>query len=109
MKPGQPLDGAYTDENTDLVAAGCSNLVRHIENTKSFGIPVVVAINSFPTDTADELEIVRRAAIEAGAEDAVVCTHHSEVGKPFPGKFSSYFALATLVGEDFLSRRTPRS
>lgn len=82
VKPGQPLDGAYTDENTDLVAAGCSNLVRHIQNTKSFGIPVVVAINSFPTDTADELEIVRRAAIEAGAEDAVVCTHHSEVGTP---------------------------
>lgn len=80
VKPGQPLDGAYTDENTDLVAAGCSNLVRHIENTKAFGIPVIVAINSFPTDTADELEIVRRAAIEAGAENAVVCSHHSEGG-----------------------------
>jgi len=80
VKPGQQLAGAYTDENTALVAAGASNMVRHIANTRSFGIPVVVAINSFPTDTPAELELVRQAAIAAGASDAVVCAHHSQGG-----------------------------
>jgi len=80
VKPGQRLDNAYTDENTDMVTAGCANLVRHIQNTKAFGIPVIIAINSFPTDTPAELEIVRLASIAAGAEDAVVCSHHSQGG-----------------------------
>jgi methylenetetrahydrofolate dehydrogenase (NADP+) / methenyltetrahydrofolate cyclohydrolase / formyltetrahydrofolate synthetase len=72
---GKPLDSAYTDENLDLLRAGLGNLQHHIKNALKFGIPVVVAVNSFATDTPAEVELVRQAAVEAGAEDAVVSTH----------------------------------
>ncbi len=69
---GKPLDSAYTKENLELLRAGLPNLVQHIENAKLFGIPVVVAVNSFKTDSRAELELVREAAIKAGAEDSVI-------------------------------------
>jgi formyltetrahydrofolate synthetase len=78
---GQPLDPAYTEENLDLLRAGLGNLQAHIKNALSFGIPVVVAVNSFATDTKAEVELVREAAIEAGAEDAVVARHWMEGGE----------------------------
>jgi len=78
---GRPLDAAYTDENLDLIRAGLPNLQRHIKNALKFGIPVVVAVNSFATDTPAEVELVRQAAVAAGAEDAVVCTHWMDGGK----------------------------
>ena len=81
VKAGQPLDHSYTTENVDLVREGMCNLVRHIENTKAFGIPVVVAINSFPTDTEAEHAVIRELSLAAGADDAVLCTHHSHGGK----------------------------
>ncbi len=61
-------------ENVEAVKKGCANLVRHIRNVKSFGVPVVVAINHFVTDTAAETETVRAAAAAHGV-DAVECTH----------------------------------
>jgi len=69
--PGRPLDPAYTQENIELLKAGCCNLTRHVENAKKFGLNVVVAVNRFTADTDREVEVVRQAAIEAGAEDAV--------------------------------------
>jgi len=72
---GKPLDAAYTDENLDLLRAGLPNLQHHIKNALRFGIPVVVAVNSFAADTDKEVELVRQASVDAGAEDAVVCTH----------------------------------
>jgi formyltetrahydrofolate synthetase len=78
---GKPLDTAYTDENLDLLRAGLPNLQHHIRNVLRFGVPVVVAVNSFATDTPAEVELVRKAAVEAGAEDAVVCTHWMDGGK----------------------------
>lgn len=80
VKAGQPLDPAYTDENLELLEAGISNLRAHIANAKSYGIPVVVAINKFHTDTEKEVELVRKAAIEAGAEDAVMSDHWAKGG-----------------------------
>ena len=77
---GKPLDAAYREEDVALVAAGCANLVRHIENTASFGVPVVVAVNKFATDTDAELAAVRDAALGAGAVAAVVCDHHARGG-----------------------------
>ena len=68
---GKPLASAYTEENLELLEKGCANLVKHIENVRRFGIPVVVAVNRFTTDTAAEIELVRQVAIAAGAEDAV--------------------------------------
>jgi formyltetrahydrofolate synthetase len=81
VKAGAPLAPEYTEENLDLLAAGMPNLEAHIENAKSFGIPVVVAVNSFKDDTLAEVELVRDAAIKAGAEDAVVTRHWMEGGK----------------------------
>lgn len=78
---GKPLDPAYTEENLDLLRAGLGNLQAHIKNALRFGIPVVVAVNSFATDTQAEVELVRQAAIDAGAEDAVVATHWMNGGE----------------------------
>ena len=78
---GKPLDPAYTEENLELLQAGLGNLRTHIKNALRFGIPVVVAVNSFATDTPAEVELVREAAIEAGAEDAVVSTHWMDGGE----------------------------
>jgi methylenetetrahydrofolate dehydrogenase (NADP+)/methenyltetrahydrofolate cyclohydrolase/formyltetrahydrofolate synthetase len=78
---GRPLDPLYTQENLDLLRNGLPNLERHIQNARKFGVPVVVAINAFPTDTPAELELVCRAAREAGALDAVVSTHWRDGGR----------------------------
>jgi formyltetrahydrofolate synthetase len=78
---GKPLDPAYTDENLELLRAGLGNLQHHIKNVLRFGIPVVVAVNSFKDDTPAEIELVRQAAAEAGAEDAVVARHWMEGGE----------------------------
>ena len=78
VQAGKPLDFAYLEENVNMVKDGCSNLTRHIENTRSFGIPVVIAINAFPTDTPAEHEAIRTAALAAGASAVEICTHHAE-------------------------------
>ena len=70
VTPGKPLHKAYTEENLDLLKAGCGNLKKHIENARLFGVRVVVAVNRFTSDTDREVELVREAAMEAGAEGA---------------------------------------
>jgi formyltetrahydrofolate synthetase len=72
---GSPLAPVYSEENLDLLEKGCSNLVRMIGIARSFGIPVVVAVNRFHTDTDAEIELVRKLARAAGAEDAVAANH----------------------------------
>jgi len=78
---GKPLAAEYTDENLELLKKGLPNLVQHIENALKYGVNVVVAVNSFSTDTEAEVEMVRQAAIHAGAMDAVVSRHWMEGGK----------------------------
>ncbi|MBI9100517.1 MAG: formate--tetrahydrofolate ligase [Spirochaetaceae bacterium] len=80
VTPGRDLDPIYKEENKELVEKGCDNLIAHIKNANKFGIPVVVAINTFPTDTAAEQEIIRKKAIDAGAFDAVVANHWADGG-----------------------------
>src|SRR5262249_47872291 len=77
---GQPFAHASLEENLALLEKGCSNLIRHIGNARSFGIPVVVAVNRFKTDTDAEVELVRKLSIAAGAEDAVRSNHWAEGG-----------------------------
>ncbi|KPL83526.1 formate--tetrahydrofolate ligase [Levilinea saccharolytica] len=73
---GKPLDTAYIQENLELLRAGMPNLLHHIQSARKFGIPVVVAVNSFATDTEAELELIRKMSIEeGGAVDAVVSRH----------------------------------
>ncbi|MGC1429953.1 MAG: formate--tetrahydrofolate ligase [Albidovulum sp.] len=62
------------DENVDAVRKGCPNLGRHISNVKSFGVPVVVAINHFHSDTDAEVAAVQAYVAEQGAE-AILCKH----------------------------------
>ena len=78
---GKPLASEYTDENLDLLQKGLPNMVQHIENALKYGVNVVVAVNSFANDTDAEVELVRKAAIEAGALDAVVSRHWMVGGK----------------------------
>lgn len=67
VKPGAPLDEAYLKENLKLLEAGCSNLVAHIETVKKSGVTPVVCINSFYTDTKNEIALIRRVAEANGA------------------------------------------
>ncbi len=78
---GKPLAPEYTDENLGLLKAGLANLERHIQNAGKFGVNVVVAVNSFATDTPAEVELIRKSALEFGAMDAVVSTHWADGGK----------------------------
>jgi formyltetrahydrofolate synthetase len=78
---GKPLDDAYTTENLELLAAGIPNLARHIKNVRSYGIPVVVAINSFSTDSQAEVDLLVDQARAAGAFDAIRCDHWAHGGR----------------------------
>jgi formyltetrahydrofolate synthetase len=79
--PGRPLDPAYTQENLALLEKGLVNLEANIKIAKLFGVPVVVAINRFPTDTAREIELVKKAAVSFGAEAGVESRVWAEGGK----------------------------
>jgi methylenetetrahydrofolate dehydrogenase (NADP+)/methenyltetrahydrofolate cyclohydrolase/formyltetrahydrofolate synthetase len=70
--PGRPLNKAYTEEDIELLKAGMPNLIQHIENARKFGVPVVVAVNRFTSDTDAEIETIREAALTAGADDSVL-------------------------------------
>ncbi len=78
---GKPLDPALLEENVEAVRLGAQNLAKQIENVRLVGIPAVVAINSFPTDTTAEVEAIREVALAAGARDAVVATHFVHGGE----------------------------
>jgi methylenetetrahydrofolate dehydrogenase (NADP+)/methenyltetrahydrofolate cyclohydrolase/formyltetrahydrofolate synthetase len=78
---GRPLDKAYTEENLSLLQAGLPNLLAHIKTVKRFGLPVVVAINYFPTDSWAEIQAIKEAALEGGASSAVEAHHWSQGGE----------------------------
>jgi formyltetrahydrofolate synthetase len=107
---GKPLAPEYTDENLELLRAGLPNLERHIQNAIKYGVNVVVAVNSFATDTKAEVELVRDAALKMGAMDAVVSTHWADGGlgakklaeavvkaAEKPSKFKFLYALDTTT------------
>jgi formyltetrahydrofolate synthetase len=103
VKAGTPLAPEYTEENLELLKAGLPNLQAHIENAKRFGIPVVVAVNNFKEDTKAEVRMVRKAAIKAGAEDAVISRHWMEGGKGSVKLAEAVVAACELPGNfDFL-------
>ena len=69
--PGKPMPEEYSGENVGWVEKGCENLIHHINNVRKAGISPVVCINSFYTDTKDEIKKVRELAEAAGAKVAV--------------------------------------
>jgi formyltetrahydrofolate synthetase len=78
---GKPLPVELTTENLEALEKGADNLKAHIGIARRFGVPVVVAINHFATDTDNEVELLRKVATEAGAEDAVMTDHWARGGE----------------------------
>lgn len=76
--PGKPLDTAYTETNLELVEKGLENLKAHIETVHTSGVPVVVCINHFHTDSDEEIELITRTVKANGARVAV--SRHWEKG-----------------------------
>ncbi|TFG78591.1 MAG: formate--tetrahydrofolate ligase, partial [Spirochaetales bacterium] len=80
VSPGKPLAKEYKEENVELVKKGLANLEAHLGIVRKFGVPAVVAINAFPTDSEAEWAVIKEAAIKAGAVDAVVARNWAEGG-----------------------------
>jgi formate--tetrahydrofolate ligase len=98
---GKPLDPALTEENVEAVRTGASNLAKQIENVRLFGVPVVVAINAFPTDTPAEVQAIREVALEAGAHAAVVATHFVDGGAGAADLAEAVWAAASEGAPNF--------
>ena len=80
IRPGHPLDPGLLTEDLEVLAEGACNLRKQIANVRAFGVPVVVAINRFGTDTDAEHELIRVVALDAGACAAVSHTLHADGG-----------------------------
>jgi formate--tetrahydrofolate ligase len=98
---GKPLDPALLEENVDAVAAGGANLAKQIENVLLFNVPVVVAINAFPTDTPAEIAAVREVALAVGARDAVLANHYADGGAGAADLAEAVWAAAEVGAPDF--------
>ena len=81
ITPGATLHAVYRTENVEILRKGCVNLRKHISNARLYGIPVVVAINRFETDTEAEIAVVKEEALAAGADDAIPANLWAEGGK----------------------------
>ncbi len=96
---GKPLDPGLLAEDLDGLAAGMVNLEKHIENVNKFGIPTVVCVNAFATDTPAEIDMIRERAISAGASDAVVSTHWADGGEGAEDLAKAVITAAELPSE----------
>ncbi len=111
VSPGKALDKAYTEKNTSLVEKGLENLLAHIDTIKLSGVQPVVCINHFYTDADEEIALIRKAAVSAGARVAV--SRHWEKGGEgavelaetvadvcaTPPKFKFLYELSTPLSE----------
>jgi formate--tetrahydrofolate ligase len=98
---GKPLDPALTSENVGAVTSGAANLARQVANVRIFGVPVVVAINAFPTDTAAEHQAVHDVALAARAEAAVVARHFTDGGDGATELAEAVWAASEAGSPDF--------
>ncbi len=98
---GKPLDPALLAENPEAVRAGAANLAKQIENVLLFNVPVVVAINSFPTDTPAEVRAVQEVSLAAGARAAVVANHWSHGGAGAEDLAAAVWEAAEAGAPDF--------
>ncbi len=83
------------DGGAEAIEIGCANLERHIRNIKGFGLEAVVAVNRFPNDTDDEVQLVRKLSMERGA-------YAAEVNEAFEqgGKGAAALAEAVVAAAD---------
>jgi formate--tetrahydrofolate ligase len=98
---GKPLDPALLENNPEGVRKGAANLVKQIQNVRTFGVPVVVAINIFPTDTAEEIATIKEIALAAGARDAVEARHFVNGGEGAVELAKAVWAAAEEGSPDF--------
>ncbi len=78
---GKALPKELTDLNLKDVEAGAANMVKHIENVRQHGVTPIVAINMFPGDHREEVDLIKKIAVEAGALGASPCEHFAKGGK----------------------------
>ncbi len=86
--------------NIDAVVSGGANLAHHVGIVRSFGLPVVVAINNFDGDGADELKAAKEIALEAGAIDAVECSGFANGGEGGVALAEAVVRAAAATGND---------
>jgi formate--tetrahydrofolate ligase len=98
---GKPLDPALLENNPAAVTRGAANLAKHIENVLTFGVPAVVAVNLFPTDTREEIAALREAALAAGALDVVESSHFVDGGKGAENLARAVWAAAQEGAPEF--------
>ena len=98
---GRPLDPALTAENVEAVRRGCANLAAQVEVVRQYAVPVVVAINSYPTDTPAEVEAVREAALAAGARGVAVADHYARGGAGAEALAAEVWEAASEGAPDF--------
>jgi formate--tetrahydrofolate ligase len=77
---GKPLPKELTGENLVALEKGAANMAAHIRIARLFGVPVVVAVNRFSTDTDKEIKLLEKVALEAGAFRAVMTDHWAKGG-----------------------------
>ena len=77
---GTPAERADTEDRRSILLRGTQNLAQHIRIVSQYGVPALVAINAFEADEPWELELIRQAAIDSGAKDAVVSRHYTDGG-----------------------------
>jgi formate--tetrahydrofolate ligase len=91
---------ALSQPNLEAVVAGGANLAHHVGIVRSFGLPVVVAINRFDGDSADELKAAKETALEAEATDAVECSGFAEGGEGGVALAEAVVRAAAATGND---------
>ncbi len=91
---------ALSQPNLEAVVAGGANLAHHVGIVRSFGLPVVVAINRFDGDGADELKAAKETALEAEAIDAVECSGFAEGGEGGVALAEAVVRAAAATGND---------
>jgi formate--tetrahydrofolate ligase len=96
---GRPMDPGLAIEDLESIERGAVNLQKHLENVRALGVPAVVAINRFKTDTQAELDLVRKIALDSGAADAQI----SEVWE-FGGEGGRGLANAVIAAAESSER-----
>lgn len=100
IKAGKPMDATIEQEHLEALDEGIHNLHDHLANVRRFGLPAIVAINQYPSDTVAEIERVKQAAIEGGAIGVEVANVYGQGGEGAE-------ALARLVMNAPIEPRDP--
>ena len=98
---GRPLEPALLVEDPGAVRRGAANLAKQIENLRLFNVPVVVAVNAFPTDAPSEIAAICEAALAAGARDAVETRPYTDGGAGAEALAGAVRAAAEEGAPDF--------